>query len=153
MRYVDPLGLFTVSLCVKGTASFGIATGGGPCLNFGYDRKEGFSLSATGTAGLGGGGIGASVGFSVAWSNAPSVFELNGPFVYGGAGAGVGPVGAVYGFAGRGSRGIIGGTELFGGWGLKLPTTIAPPFAVEGGVTTTSTVVGAGKRGLVLFQP
>src|SRR2546422_5515770 len=35
IRYVDPLGLFTVSLCIKGSASSGVSVGGGTCANFG----------------------------------------------------------------------------------------------------------------------
>src|SRR5206468_10364114 len=37
----SPLGLFTVSLCIKGSASSGVSVGGGTCANFGNDRKEG----------------------------------------------------------------------------------------------------------------
>jgi RHS repeat-associated protein len=149
----DPLGLFTLSVCVKISAAFGVAGGGGTCINGGYDRKDGFSMSLTGTAGVGGGGVGAAVGGSIAWSNAPSVAQLNGPFVSGGVGGGAGLVGSVSGFVGQGSRGTITGGEIFGGLGLKLPNTVAPPVAVEGGVTTTSTIVGVSRRGLVFFQP
>jgi RHS repeat-associated protein len=154
IRYVDPLGLFTVSLCIKGSASSGVSGGGGTCANFGNDRKEGMSFSITGTAGIGGGGIGATVGGSVAWSNAPTVLELNGLFAYGGLSGGPpGAVGGLYGFAGQGSRGTIAGAEMYGGFGVKLPNTLAPPVAVEGGVTTTSTIFGVSRKGFVFLQP
>ena len=154
IRYVDPLGLFTVSLCIKGSASSGVSGGGGTCANFGNDRKEGMSFSITGAVGIGGGGIGATVGGSVAWSNAPTVLELNGPFAYGGVSGGPpGAVGGLYGFAGQGSRGTIAGAEMYGGYGVKLPNTLAPPLAVEGGVTTTSTIFGVSKKGFVFLQP
>ena len=53
----------------------------------------------------------------------------------------------VTGFVSTSNPNLIG-VELFGGLGLVIPG-ITSPFAVEGQVTTTSTIIGVGRQGLV----
>jgi len=99
--YADPLGLYTASFCIKGSAGgFGFGGGGGGCVNFGYGKKEGFSTSLSGTFGGGGfAGVGAAVGGTLGVSNAPTVFGLTGGSISLGAGGTVlpGTVGGVGG--------------------------------------------------------
>ncbi len=141
----DPLGLTTLSVCVKGSIGFGVGGGGGTCINFGYDRKKGFSTSLTGTAGGGGfAGIGGATGVSIGMSNAPTVFDLTGGSVSLGGGGGAFLVGGANGFTSFNPQ--IKGGEIFGGFGLLLGTGITSPFAIEGFVNTTSTILGFGTQ-------
>lgn len=145
----DPLGLTTLSVCVKAVIGFGVGAGGGTCINFGYDRKKGFSTSLTGTAGGGGfAGIGGATGLSLGMSNAPTVFDLTGGSVSLGAGGGAIYVGGANAYTSTNPQ--IKGGEIFGGFGLLLGTGITSPFAIEGFVNTTSTIFGFGTQaGLV----
>jgi hypothetical protein len=148
LSFKDPLGLYTLSFCSRIGAGFGIGGGGGTCVNFGYDRKKGFSASVTGTAGaFGVGGISATAGLSVAVSNAPTVLDLNGGFVTLGATGGVVVVAGGNTFVSTGG-GNVKGFELFGGVGAAVGG-LATPFTIEGGATTTSTIIGVGPQGLV----
>jgi RHS repeat-associated protein len=146
--YVDPLGLYTASFCIKlSGGGFGFGAGGGGCFNFGYDKKEGFSTSLSGTFGGGGfAGVGAAVGATLGVSNAPTVFGLTGGSISLGAGGTVlpGTVGGVGGWVSTNPK--IRGGEAFGGVGLKINPTLAPPFAVEGFYNQTVTFVGYGTR-------
>jgi RHS repeat-associated protein len=150
VRWTDPLGLRTGSVCVKlSIGGFGFGGGGGTCVNFGHDKKQGFSVSLSGTAGAGGfAGLGGAVGISVGGSNAPTVFDLTGGSVSLGAGGGVGIVGG--GIVWTSTNPQIQGAEGFLGYGLKLNPALAVPVAVEGYLNTTSTILGYGsRRGLV----
>jgi RHS repeat-associated protein len=150
LRWTDPLGLRTGSVCVKlSIGGFGFGGGGGTCVNLGYDKKQGFSASLSGTAGAGGfAGFGGAVGVSVGGSNAPTVFDLTGGSVSLGAGGGVGIVAG--GSAWTSINPQIQGAEGFIGYGLKLNPGLAVPVAVEGYLNTTSTILGYGsRRGLV----
>jgi RHS repeat-associated protein len=150
VRWTDPLGLRTGSVCVKlSIGGFGFGGGGGTCINVGYDKKQGFSTSLSGTAGAGGfAGFGGSVGFSFGGSNAPTVFDLTGGSVSLGAGGGAGVVGG--GSAWTSTNPQIQGAEGFIGYGLKVNPALAMPVAVEGYYNTTSTILGYGsRRGLV----
>jgi RHS repeat-associated protein len=141
----DPLGLATLSICVKGVIGVGVGGGGGTCINFGFDRKHGFSTSVTGSAGGGGfAGIGGTAGISIGMSNARTVFDLTGGSVSLGAGGGAFIVGGASAFTST-SPPIRGG-EIFGGFGLLLGTGLTSPVAVEGFVNTTSTILGFGTR-------
>ena len=147
----DPLGLFTLSVCSKIGGGFGVGAGGGTCVNFGGGRKKGFSFSVTGTVGGGGfAGIGGAAGLSMSVSNAPTVFDLNGGFFTLGAAGNIVGAGGVVGATGfvSTSNPSITGIELFGGLGLVIPG-ITSPFAVEGQITSTSTIIGVGQQGLV----
>jgi RHS repeat-associated protein len=146
LRWTDPLGLRTGSVCVKlSIGGFGFGGGGGTCVNLGYDRKQGFSASLSGTAGAGGfAGFGGAVGISVGGSNAPTVFDLTGGSVSLGAGGGVGVVGG--GNVWTSTNPQIQGAEGFIGYGLKLNPALAVPVAVEGYLNTTSTILGYGSR-------
>ena len=141
----DPLGLYTGSVCIKGTLGFGLGFGGGSCINFGYDKKQGFSTSLSSTAGGGAfAGIGGAVGISLIASNAPTVFDLTGGSVSMGAGGGA----VLVLGAGRSVsfNEQVKSVEGFGGVGLKVGTGITSPFAIEGFINTTSTIVGYGTR-------
>src|SRR6185295_4767037 len=80
MKFTDPMGLWTFS--IGGYTNFCGGIGGisGGALNVGYDRKEGFSISVTGSAG---GGACAGIGLAFVidaqyFKNAKSVKDLNG---------------------------------------------------------------------------
>ena len=148
LSHIDPLGLATFSACIKGNIGFGVGGGGGTCVNFGYDRKYGFTTSLSGTAGGGGfAGVGGAVGLTFGISNAPTVFELTGTSISAGASGGAALVLGASGFLGS-PGGKIKGGEVFIGTGLK--TGITTPFAKEVFVNTTSTIVGFGtQRGFV----
>jgi hypothetical protein len=139
----DPFGLYTLSLCSRIGAGFGIGGGGATCVNFGYDRKKGFSASVTGMAGaFGVGGMSAAAGVSVTVSNATTVFDLNGGFISSGGTGGLAIVGGGNAFVSTGG-GKVKGFELFGGVGAALGG-LATPFTIESGGTTTSTIIGVG---------
>jgi RHS repeat-associated protein len=93
----DPLGLWTISFGITGSAAgFGAGGGGGTFLNFGFDPTKGFSvdafsLSITGLAtGGGNAGLGAGVGFTVSFSSNCNVSGLLGNSLLAGRG-GIGP--------------------------------------------------------------
>ncbi len=124
--FVDPLGLWTVSIGVNIGAMFGaVGGGGGTAFNVGYSAEEGLSASITGT--VGGGavtGIGVGVGVTLAATNASSVEQLLGTTVE--ASRGLGSV-AVTGIAGKGYTGGaltigIGGETLLPSKGAGIVT-------------------------------
>lgn len=92
VNLVDPSGLMTFAVGIMG----GNLQGGGygdAELTYVFDSKGNFGIQAT-SGGGGSTGIGGSIYRSVSWSNAPSIYALEGPGVSGGAsGSGIiGPV-------------------------------------------------------------
>jgi len=80
---VDPLGLWSVSVGIVGSAAIGGGGGGGTFLNIGHDPNAGWfsdwSASITGTAMVGAvAGTDASVGVAVSLSDAKNVGDLVG---------------------------------------------------------------------------
>jgi RHS repeat-associated protein len=78
-KFIDPDGLWTVSVGVKLNAALGLGGGGGTDVNFGYSKKDGISLSLTGSAqggAIAGGGVFA--GGSLTITDADNVNQLNG---------------------------------------------------------------------------
>jgi RHS repeat-associated protein len=131
VNFVDPLGLWTVSVGVNIGAMFGaVGGGGGTAINIGYSATEGLSASLTGT--VGGGavtGIGAGVGVTLAATNAASVEQLLGTSVE--ASRGLGPVAAT-GIAGNGYTG--------GALSIGLGGKTISPSKGAGIVTSTSAI-------------
>lgn len=108
-------------------------------VNFGYSKKQGFSISITGTAGGGAcAGIGGAFVADVLVTNAPSVTDLNGPSISPGIGGGVGVVGGAN-YLTNPSGNVQGGSLNVG---LGVESTFATPFIVPLNVTTTGTIVG-----------
>jgi RHS repeat-associated protein len=90
-KFIDPDGLFTISLGVRINGALGLGGGGGASLNMGLSKQYGFSISLTGTA-QGGAMAGAGVfsGGSLMITDADNVNQLNG-ISYQVGRAGIGP--------------------------------------------------------------
>jgi RHS repeat-associated protein len=132
VNWVDPEGLWTVSVGVNiGGALGAIGGGGGTAVNIGYSESKGFSASLTGT--VGGGaitGIGAGVGITFTGTDACSVDQLLGTSVE--ASRGLGPL-AISGIAGNGYKGAAFTAGLSG--------KSVVPSQGAGTLTSTSAIV------------
>jgi len=144
VNFVDPAGLttFSISLNLNGwLGAFG--GGGGPSINFGYDKKAGFSFSITVTAGGGAAtGFGGALGVRFGVTNAATVDQLLGTAVE--SSRGVGPI-EFTGIAGKGYKG--------GELGLAIGRRVVISPVASGMLTTTSALIQWQRnRGLELLK-
>lgn len=137
----DPEGLATVGYCVAAVASFIGSVGGEGCLtrviSGGSDE-----IGVTGSYQFGGGpSAGLNLGAAVQISNATSLSQLQGPFIYLQLSAGVPPEqGTIVLFIGEDSQGkTIYGADIGGGVGINLTDIFAAlPISVSAGWLDTS---------------
>jgi RHS repeat-associated protein len=140
VNWVDPSGLWTLSVGTTLNAAIGLGGWGGTFVNFGHDPSSnllsGWSFWITGTAGLGAVfGIGGGLGLTVSGSNAPNVQQLLGGFYEGGTGfgrTGIGYFQSPDGCIKGGSLGMRIRGKMYGGSYVGWSTTSAIIQWVQG---------------------
>ena len=125
MSNIDPVGLWTGQIGGSLNVKIGpitISIGGGMAFD-GHGNFAGYTEKGGGSS-FGGD---ASGGISIKGSNGDTINDLNGPFVNGSAGGGLGPHASADAFAGTGEKGQIaigGGVTLGIGAGAGSAVTI-----------------------------
>jgi RHS repeat-associated protein len=127
----DPMGLFTVGICVHGEVNFIIHIGASGCAQASSSGEVGGTVA--GSAGFAqGAGVAATVGGQV--SNASHISELSGPFVNVGGQLGAGPDISLEAFGAPGQCGPIVGGGVSAGPGLGVSRWIGGSYTGAWGV-------------------
>lgn len=139
---IDPSGMWTLSFMVNANAAFAGGGGGGTALNVGYSKKDGFSISLTGTAQGGAiAGGGTFIGSAISYTNANNVNQLNGTSYQAGR-AGLGPL------AVEGVRGAdYGGGTLYGGIGTGYTANSVTASTTSAILQYNNGVISIGNTG------
>jgi RHS repeat-associated protein len=127
----DPMGLFTVGICVHGEVNFIIHIGASGCAQASSSGEVGGTVA--GSAGFAqGAGVAATVGGQV--SNASHISELSGPFANVGGQLGAGPDISLEAFGAPGQCGPIVGGGVSAGPGLGVSRWIGGSYTGAWGV-------------------